>query len=82
MSDEDGGLAVVELARDLEHVLGVPMERCVLRTVIGAEIGTTTADQIEEHHSIACRVRGREEPPHVLVAPKPMREENRGCATA
>ena len=66
-----------ELVADLEHVLGVAVERGVALRVVGGQVGAARADVVEEDDPMIVREGGRDEPPHVLVAPEPVREEHR-----
>ena len=69
-----------ELAADLDDVVGISVERCILRRVVGGEIGLPGADMVEQHGP-EIRLEGRrDEAPHVLIAAEAMGEDHRRLA--
>ena len=65
-----------QLAADLEHVGGIPLERSVLAPVVGGGVRLAGAHVVEEDHPVFILEGGSDEPPHVLVAAEAMREDH------
>ncbi len=76
VADEDH-IGQVELAADLQHVLGVAPQRPVPVRVVGRQVRAAGAHVIEEHHLESVLEPGSDEPPHVLVAPEAVGEDHR-----
>ena len=74
--DEDG-VGQVERAAQLQHVVGVGVERAVPLRVVGRQVRAAGADVVEQDHAMVGLERGRDEPPHPLVAAEPVREQHR-----
>ncbi len=70
---------VVEIERfaDLEHVLGVAVERSVAIRVVRLEVGVADADVVEQHRAERGAELRFDEAPHVLIAAEPVREDDR-----
>ena len=76
VADEDH-VAQLQLAADLEHVVGVALQRVVLAAVVGGEVGAAGADVVEEDDAVVVLERRRDEAPHVLVAAEAVGEDHR-----
>ena len=60
-----------------EHVLRVAIERRVPLGVVGAEVRASRAHVVEQHDPEPILEAGDDDAPHLLVAPEPVREEQR-----
>ena len=67
----------VELVADGEHVLRVAIERRVPLGVVGAEVRASRTHVIEQHDPEPILEARDDMTPHLLVAPEPVREEQR-----
>src|ERR1043165_5712398 len=76
MTDEDD-VVQVEAGDNVEDILSVSLERRISLRIVGAEIGAAGSDIIEKDDSIVVLEGGNDEPPHVLIASKAMREHHR-----
>ena len=74
--DEDQ-IVQLELAADLEHVVGVTLERPVLEAVVRREVRAAGADVVEEDDAVFVLERRGDVPPHVLIAAEPVHEHHR-----
>lgn len=81
MPNEDGR-PLRELLRDLDHVSRMAVERAVLLAVVGTEIRASRPNEVEQDQSMAFLERGRDEPPHVLVATVAVGEDDVGVTSA
>ena len=81
MADENR-VAEIESVTDVEHVLGVSVERRIPLGVVSGEVGIAGANIIEENNPIVVRECGHDEAPHVLVAAKAVCEKHRLGAVA
>jgi hypothetical protein len=81
MSDEYRVLQA-EFAADFDDVVGIAGQRRILGLVVGLEIRPASADVIEnDRHVVFFELRSHE-PPHVLVAAEPVREDHGPVAAA
>ena len=71
-----------ELAADFDDVVGIAREGRILGLVVGFQIGPAGADVIEKDRDEVLFERWRHEPPHVLVAAEPVREDHGPVAGA
>ena len=76
MADEDD-VPQVERVADVEDVLGVAVQLRVPRRDVGREIRAPEAHVVEHDHPEAILERRRDVPPHPLVAPEPVGEDDR-----
>ena len=76
VADEDD-VFEAELVTDLEHVVGVALERAVLRAAVGAQIRTSRPDVVEQDDPVRVREGRRDEAPHVLIAAVAVGEHDR-----
>ncbi len=76
MRDEDR-VGQFQLPRDLHDVLGVPREGAVPVPVVGRQVGPPSPHVVEQHDAMVLLERRHDEPPHLLVAPEPVREHHR-----
>src|SRR5690349_8048894 len=76
MADQDG-VAQVERLADLEHILGVSVQRRVAALVVRGEIGLARSDVVEQDDPVTILERRRDQPPHVLIAPESVCEQHR-----
>jgi hypothetical protein len=65
-----------QLVADLEHVIGVALQRRIAVAAEGSNIRAAGADVIEEHDSVAVGERGPDVAPHVLIAAESVCEEH------
>jgi hypothetical protein len=62
----------VQLAPDLDDILGIPLKACVFGPIVSADIGPAVPDMIEQDGAETVAKTRLHEAPHVLVAPKAM----------
>jgi hypothetical protein len=70
----------LQLLADLQHILGVAVERAVFRPVVSRHVRGARADMVEEHHAEVVLEGRRDEPPHVLITTEAVREQHRFLA--
>jgi len=74
--------ATAEFADDLHHVVGVALQAAVAHWIVGGQVGGATAHQVEAHDAVAVGIGGLQQTPHVLVAAKAVRQDQRHRTTA
>ena len=77
MADEHGVLEF-ELLADLQYVPRVPAQGRVAGGVERRVDRAAGADLVEQDHPMGGRERRPDQSPHVLIAPEPVREDQRG----
>ena len=79
MTDKDRVLET-ELAADFDDVVGVAGKIGVFCGIVGPQIGAARPDMVEKNGPKPVLKGGRHMPPHVLVAAKSVRENDRRTA--
>jgi hypothetical protein len=67
----------VRRAGDLDHVVGIALERCVAHGIVSRRIGAACAGMVEQQSLEPVLERGSDEPPHILVAAEAVSEHHR-----
>src|SRR5581483_3819094 len=60
----------------------IRVERAVARGIVGGRVGASVSDVVEQDDPVVVFEGGRDEPPHVLIAPEAMREDHRDATAA
>ncbi len=71
-----------EFVKQVQQVVGIPLQVVVAYPVIGQKVRAAGPDQVEQDYPEAGCEHRRHEPPHVLVATETMGEHHGGLALA